>query len=89
MEKFLFQEGLGLLAGLLSTLAFLPQVILVWRTRSTEDVSLSSFLMLGVACLLWTAYGAMLGSLAIIATNIAVFSLVLAIVVAKFRFSRR
>jgi MtN3 and saliva related transmembrane protein len=89
MDKFLFQEALGLLAGLFSTLAFLPQVILVWRTRSTDDVSLSSFVLLGAACLLWTVYGAMLGSLSIVATNIVVFSLVLAIVVAKLRFSRR
>jgi len=89
MEKFLFQEGLGLLAGLLSTLAFLPQVILVWRTRSTEDVSLGSFALLGVACVLWTVYGAMLGSLSIMAANVAVFFLVLAIIVAKLRFSRR
>ena len=89
MEKFLFQEGLGLLAGFLSTLAFLPQVILVWRTRSTEDISLGSFALLGVACVLWTAYGAMLGSLSIMAANIAVLILVLAILIAKVRFRRR
>nr|WP_256386478.1 PQ-loop domain-containing transporter [Hydrocoleum sp. CS-953] len=30
---------LGLLAGSLTTISFLPQVIKTWRTRSTKDIS--------------------------------------------------
>lgn len=35
----------GALAGTLTTIAFLPQVIKIWRSRSTEDISLFMFLL--------------------------------------------
>jgi len=31
-------EFLGMLAGLISTVAFIPQVLKVWRTESTKDI---------------------------------------------------
>jgi MtN3 and saliva related transmembrane protein len=53
--------ALGYVAGFLTTVSFLPQVIKAWRTRSTEDLS---FWMLGAfSCgvSLWIVYGVMLG----------------------------
>ncbi len=39
-------EYLGLVASALATLAFLPQVVKAWRTRSADDFSLVTLLML-------------------------------------------
>jgi len=34
---------LGLFAGTLTTAAFVPQIVKIWRTRSTHDISLGMF----------------------------------------------
>ena len=48
---------IGILAGILTTIAFLPQVIKTWRTRSTGDLSLSMFIALFCGVTLWFIYG--------------------------------
>jgi MtN3 and saliva related transmembrane protein len=60
---------LGLLAGTLTTLAFAPQVVRAWRTRSTDDLSLGMLVVLLSGVLLWLAYGVVRGDIAIIAAN--------------------
>jgi MtN3 and saliva related transmembrane protein len=60
---------LGYVAGALTTLAFLPQALKTFRTKSTKDISLAMWLLLcaGVAC--WLVYGILLGAGPIIAAN--------------------
>lgn len=50
-------EYVGLLASTLATLAFLPQVVRTWRTRSAADFSLATLLMLEAGVSLWIFYG--------------------------------
>jgi MtN3 and saliva related transmembrane protein len=52
-------ELLGLAAALLTTFAFLPQAVKTWRTRSADDFSLPTLLMLVVGVAMWTIYGVM------------------------------
>jgi MtN3 and saliva related transmembrane protein len=59
----------GIAAGTLTTLAFLPQVIKTWRTRSTKDVSLGMFLVLVTGIALWLAYGLLTRDPPLIAAN--------------------
>ena len=60
---------LGYVAAVLTTVAFLPQVIKAFRTKSTRDMSLTMWLLLfiGIAC--WLVYGILLGARPIIAAN--------------------
>lgn len=58
-------EYLGLVASTLATLAFLPQVVRTWRTRSAEDFSLVTLLMLEAGTSLWIGYGLWRGAPAI------------------------
>ena len=44
MQEFLM-KNLGYIAGFFTTIAFLPQVIKVWRTKSTKDISIWMFLI--------------------------------------------
>lgn len=69
--------GLGAMVG--STLALVPQVIKVYRSRSAKDVSLLSALNFFISGVLWIIYGVMIGAWSIWLTNIFVtsFSLVL------------
>ena len=60
----------GALAAVLTTLSFLPQAILVLRTRNTESLSLVMYVMFttGVGC--WLVYGVLIDSLPIILANL-------------------
>ncbi len=50
----------GLVAGFLTTVSFLPQVLRTWKSRSTADISLVMFLIYVTGILLWLIYGLML-----------------------------
>jgi len=77
---------LGLLAGTLTTVAFLPQVIRAYRTRSTRDVSLTMMVVLILGICLWLAYGLILNDLPLILANSVTFLLVALIIAAKLRW---
>ncbi|KZB64623.1 hypothetical protein AUP42_00610 [Thalassospira lucentensis] len=78
-----FETVLGLLAGSLTTIAFLPQVIRTWRTRSTADISLVMFLILCTGIALWLVYGLIRGDWPVIIAN--GFTLVLASTILFFK----
>lgn len=60
---------LGFLAGALTTISFLPQVIKSLRTRRLEDFNLLFLLLMIAGLVLWTVYGFMLGQLPLIVAN--------------------
>lgn len=62
-------EYIGILAGLLSTYAFLPQVIKVIKTQNTNDISLTTNIILLVAIILWFIYGIYINSISLIIFN--------------------
>lgn len=82
-------EAIGIVAGLLTTLAYVPQVLKVWRSRSARDISLSMFLMMNLGIALWLAYGLLIGSPGLILANGATLCLTVAVLVAKLRFDPR
>ncbi len=63
-------EAIGLVAGLLTTSAFVPQAIQTWRTRSARDVNLGLLVLLVVGNSLWFTYGALMGSWGLVAANL-------------------
>jgi len=78
-------QAIGLAAGALTTLAFLPQVVKTWRTRSTADISLWMFLVFLTGVGLWLAYGLLIGDAPLIAANGATFLLAGVILYFKLR----
>jgi MtN3 and saliva related transmembrane protein len=68
-RKMPFVTIVGMIAGVLTTVAFLPQVLRTWRTRSTADISLVMFLIYVTGIVLWLVYGLMLNDLPLIASN--------------------
>ena len=77
---------LGILAGLLTTLAFVPQVWKIWKTKSARDVSLPAFITFTVGVALWTAFGILKDEIAITVWNSITFVLAVAILVMKVRY---
>jgi MtN3 and saliva related transmembrane protein len=78
-------EWLGLIAGFLTTIAFLPQVIKTWKTQSARDISLTMFLLFCSGVLLWLIYGILIDDLPIIVANIATLLLASSILFFKLR----
>lgn len=76
----------GLAAATCTTIAFVPQVLKAWRSRSTKDVSLGMFLLLVAGIVLWLIYGAVQGDLPLILANVVTLGLSAAILVLKLRF---
>ncbi len=77
---------LGLFAGSLTTIAFLPQVIKTWRTRSTKDISLEMFAIFCSGVLLWIIYGSLVKDIPVIFTNVATLSLASPILWFKLKY---
>jgi MtN3 and saliva related transmembrane protein len=80
---------LGLMAGLLTTAGFVPQVIKSLRTRSMDEVSVLMPLLLSVGMFLWLIYGLFNNDLAIVLWNAIALGLNLGLVGLKVRSSRR
>ena len=76
---------LGLVAGILTTLAFVPQVIKTWRSHSTHDISLAMFAIFTAGVLAWLVYGILIEDLPIIVANTVTFIVAGSILVMKIR----
>lgn len=81
-------EILGLAAGFLTTLSFVPQALKIHRTRSARDVSLGMFVAFTAGVVLWLAYGLMKRELPIILWNAITLVLALWILAMKLRYDR-
>lgn len=76
---------IGTLAGVMTTIAFIPQVGKTWRTGSARDISLLMFLLFSSGVLLWLIYGILLQAMPIIIANGITLALSLSILVMKLR----
>jgi MtN3 and saliva related transmembrane protein len=87
MTKLDFQQIIGIAAGTITTLSFLPQVIQTARTRSARDLSLGMICFFIVGIILWFVYGIMACAWPIILANLVtlVLALVLLIFIIRYR----
>jgi MtN3 and saliva related transmembrane protein len=77
---------LGLVAGACTTVAFLPQVIKTWKSRSAKDLSLGMFSFFCFGVLLWLVYGIMVKDIPVIAANFVTLMLASTLLFFKLRF---
>lgn len=67
--EFGWEQIIGLIAGICTTIAVIPQIIKSWKTKKVKDVSPFMFTILLVGVFLWVVYGITQNDLPIIATN--------------------
>lgn len=81
-----FIETLGFLAAACTTLCWVPQAVRTIRTRDTKAISLwmQVFMVIGIG--LWLAYGLLIMSWPLIASNVVTLGLVGIILGLKLRF---
>lgn len=77
---------LGLAAGTITSITFLPQVIHIWKTKSAKDLSLQMLLLLILGVSMWLTYGILVKDAAIIYTNSMVLTMSLIMLYFKFKF---
>jgi len=81
-------EFFGYFAAILTTLAFLPQLIKTLKTKRAEDVSLITLIMFLTGVLSWIIYGYKISSTPILIANIITFILNLLILIFKITFQQ-
>ena len=79
----------GYFAAILTTLAFLPQLIKTLKTKKAEDVSLITLIMFLTGVLSWIVYGYKIASIPILLANLITFVLNLLILIFKITFSKK
>jgi MtN3 and saliva related transmembrane protein len=78
---------MGLVAGTITSITFLPQVIQIWKTRSAKDLSLGMLALLILGVSMWLVYGILVKDAAIIYTNSMVLTMSFIMLYFKFRFN--
>jgi len=81
-------EAVGVVAGLLTTVAFVPQAWKTLRTRSAGDFALPMLLLFCLGLALWLAYGLLKAAPGLILANTVTLALALAILWVKLREGR-
>jgi MtN3 and saliva related transmembrane protein len=81
-----FDSLVGFGAGTLCTLAYLPQALHSFRTKSVGDISLIMLVSLNVGLVLWVTYGLLIHSLPIILPNAVTFFLAFPLLIMKLRY---
>jgi len=77
---------IGLMAGSLTTISFLPQAIKTWKSKSAKDISLTMFLSFCIGVILWIIYGLFIMDIPVIVTNIVTLILAGTILFFKLKY---
>jgi MtN3 and saliva related transmembrane protein len=78
--------ALGLAAATLTVIAFFPQLMKTWKTKSTKDISLGMFSAFCVGVLLWFVYGISISDLPVTIANLLTFIQALIILMFKLKY---
>ena len=78
----------GYFAAILTTSAFLPQLLKTLKTKKADDVSLTTLIMFIIGVMSWIIYGIKISSIPILVANLITLILNLLILISKVYFSR-
>ena len=77
---------IGIVSGILTTAAFVPQVWRTWKTKSTEDLSLTMLVTFAMGICGWLTYGILLREPPIIAANGVTLVLTMMLIGLKLKY---
>ena len=81
------EDIFGYSAAILTTAAFLPQLIKTLKTKKADDISITTLIMFIVGVLSWVIYGYKISSTPILIANLITLFLNLLILISKIYFS--
>ena len=83
-----FVELIGLTAGVLGIIAWIPQIREVWVQKKHEGISLPTFSLVTFAISLWLIYGLLTGSPSLIFANVLTLIVLLLVIGGVLRCRR-
>lgn len=81
-------EAIGLFAGVLGIIAWIPQIREVWIHKRHDGISIATFSVVTVALGLWLVYGILVDSIAMIVANIMTLGVILAVIIGVLRLRK-
>lgn len=78
---------IGLIAGGLTSVSFIPQAIKTIRTQNTSGISLTTYMLFTIGVALWVIYGYFTEDFAILLTNLITVMPSLTILIMKVKNS--
>lgn len=75
---------IGSIAEIITTSAFIPQVIKVLKTKDTSVISLVMYMMQLVEVFLWLMHGALIDDFSVLIANSVTFCMCVTILICKF-----
>ena len=81
-------EIFGYFAAILTTAAFLPQLIKTLKTQKADDVSLTTLILFIIGVLSWIIYGYKISSIPILLANLITLLLNILILISKIYFKK-
>ncbi|MDA0781980.1 MAG: SemiSWEET transporter [Rickettsiales bacterium] len=79
------EDLIGIIAATCTTGSFVPQVIKIFKTKNTRDLSLSMYVLFTVGVSMWLIYGFMIDSLPVILANSVTLCLTSLVLFMKLR----
>jgi MtN3 and saliva related transmembrane protein len=77
---------IGFTAAALTVIAFFPQLLKVWKTKSTKDISLGMFSIFCSGVFLWLIYGILIQDLPVTIANLLIFIQAFMILMFKVKY---
>lgn len=77
---------LGLIAGTLTTIAFVPQVVKTYQSKSAKDLSMGMFAIFCAGTLCWLSYGVLRNDFPVIVANSVTAGLAAVLLFFKFKY---
>ena len=82
-------ESIGLVAGVLGIVAWIPQIREVWVYKRHDGVSLTTFGVVTIALSLWLIYGILIDSISMIIANVMTLAAIFAVIIGVMRLRSR
>ena len=80
---------IGYAAGILTTIAFIPQMVKVYQSKSAKDISFRSFSLFTLGVIGWLVYGFVLNEKPIIICNAITLVIAISILIMHVKYNRR
>ncbi|MBM3245238.1 MAG: hypothetical protein FJZ15_05540 [Candidatus Omnitrophica bacterium] len=79
-------HAVGIIATVLTSFSFIPQIIKAIKSKSVKDVSIVTLFQFSLGVSFWTLYGVYLKNPIIIAANITTLATLLCLIWLYFKF---
>ena len=84
----LFVELLGCLAGVLTSVAYFPQIVKLLKTKQAAGISIPMYFCSLTGCVLWFFYGVIINSIALIIFNVINISSAFIVIVLSLKYQK-